>query len=379
MRLVHKGSVFLSHASIHYSRYLTTVTSFIDAWIPKMTSSFYYRPSDSIDLSTLSNIVLFQKKNLGDAALALPLIQALLSSNPNVQISVICSEAAQPLFKNQKRVKVSSKFGLNIFGRVGEADLCIDLHGHAKFRVMAKLAGTPCVGFSGDRGGARFLTHSVSGPKSGLRKKVFQNLDILRRLGSQPNVENCFLLTKEWLVANSQLPSNVFDRYVIVHPGSRWMFKSLGQQQWREVVRRIILDLDCGIIVTGGNTDMELRLADSLSSIDGVMNFVGKTNISELLGLINGALGYLGVDTFSSHLGSLLEVPGVVVFGPSDSRVWGPIETSPLKIFRLYKSDLSCIPCNLDGCGGGKASQCLLDIQPIELVTQFKHAVEARA
>lgn len=344
-----------------------------------MYPSFYYYPDDSIDLSAISRIILFQRKNLGDATLALPLIQALLKHNSDVLVSVICSEASEVLFKNHKRVFASSRFGISNLRQISKADLCIDLHGYFKFRMLARLAGTPCVGFSGDRGSERLLTHSVRVPQSGLRKKVLQNLDVARRLGFQPDLGDCLQLTRDWLVANSQLPSKALQHYAVVHPGSRWMFKTLTEQQWCDVVRRMRQEFDCEIVVTGGNTEMELGLGESLAKSAGVINLVGKTTVSELLGLIDGSLGYLGVDTFSSHLASFLEVPGVVIFGPSDSRVWGPMEPSPLKLFRLYGSDLSCIPCNMDGCGGGKASQCLLDIQPVELVAHFKRAVEARA
>ena len=343
-----------------------------------MRSTFYYHPSDSIDLSRVSKIVLFQRKNLGDAALALPLIQALIVSNPTVQIVVLCSEATQFLFEQEGRVIAVSEFGLKAVSEIRTSDLCIDLHGHFNFRMIARLMKIPLVGFDDDRGWMKWLTHSVCTAKSGSRKRIFQNLDVVRRLGFQPNIEYCCQLTRNWLAVKSQSPSNLPSRYFVVHPGSRWMFKTLSEAQWKEVVGRITLDTGFTVVVTGGDSQMELDLGESLGSLDGVINLVGKTNVSELLGVIKQSSGYLGVDTFASHLASLLEIPGVVIFGPSDASVWGPIEKSPLKLFRLYSSDFNCIPCNMDGCGGGKASQCLLDIQTRELLAHYKRAIEAR-
>ena len=343
-----------------------------------MRSSFYYRPSDSIDLSKVSKVVLFQRKNLGDAALALPLIQALISCNPRVRLVVVCSDATRFLFEKEGQVNICSDLGLKTISEMIASDLCIDLHGRFGFRMIARLMKIPLVGFDCDRGWVKWLTHPVGITKLGSRKKIHQNLDALRRLGFQPDINQCFRLTKEWLISKGRLPRNLPSQYIVVHPGSRWMFKTLSEMQWRELVEQLRLNTGLTVVITGGDSQMELELGESLGSLDGVINLVGETNISELLGVINQSSGYLGVDTFASHLASLLEIPGVVIFGPSDACVWGPTENSPLKLFTLHSRDFDCIPCNIDGCGGGKVSQCLLGIQCGEILAQYKRAVEAR-
>src|SRR5439155_778970 len=44
-----------------------------------------------------------------------------------------------------------------------------------------------------------------------------------------------------------------------------------------------------------------------------------------------------------------------VQFGPSGESEWGPWNV----IHRVIRSTHSCRPCGLDGCGGGKVSECL--------------------
>jgi heptosyltransferase-3 len=55
--------------------------------------------------------------------------------------------------------------------------------------------------------------------------------------------------------------------------------------------------------------------------------------------------------------------PTVALFGPSGDKEWGPWNV----VHRVVAADFSCRPCGLDGCGGGKVSECLTTL-PVEKV-----------
>jgi len=57
--------------------------------------------------------------------------------------------------------------------------------------------------------------------------------------------------------------------------------------------------------------------------------------------------------------------PVVALFGPSDERVWGPWRV-PHRVVEMHER-FACRPCGLDGCGGGKVSECLTRL-PVERV-----------
>ena len=48
------------------------------------------------------------------------------------------------------------------------------------------------------------------------------------------------------------------------------------------------------------------------------------------------------------------------LFGPSGDQEWGPWMVPSHTLI----SDISCRPCGMDGCGGGKISDCLEHIRP---------------
>jgi heptosyltransferase-3 len=56
------------------------------------------------------------------------------------------------------------------------------------------------------------------------------------------------------------------------------------------------------------------------------------------------------------HSAAAMGTPVVVLFGPSGEMQWGPWGVAA----RVIASDAHpCRPCGLDGCGGGKVSDCL--------------------
>jgi heptosyltransferase-3 len=56
------------------------------------------------------------------------------------------------------------------------------------------------------------------------------------------------------------------------------------------------------------------------------------------------------------HIAAAMGTPAVALFGPSGEVAWGPWQVPQ----RIVVSDRHpCRPCGLDGCGGGKVSECL--------------------
>ena len=110
------------------------------------------------------------------------------------------------------------------------------------------------------------------------------------------------------------------------------------------------------LVLTGVDSGLEGRFLEYLGDTTSVNNLSGKLNIAELSWVLKQSAGYIGVDTFASHLAHAHGKPGVVLFGPSDEVSWGPIN-GPLEV--VVNNGYKCRPCNLDGCAGSKRSECL--------------------
>ena len=163
-----------------------------------------------------------------------------------------------------------------------------------------------------------------------------------------PDLKECELTGRR---PSFQSSSKLQKPYIVIHAESRWTFKSLPEEAWDRLIESIHKQ----------HPKLEIRLTgsipkDQISATDYCADLRGKTTIRQLVNHIAGASYFIGIDSMASHLANLLCVQGIIIFGPTDSYIWGHSDgTAP-----PFKSKLfSCMPCNQDGCNGSKISQCL--------------------
>src|SRR5919108_550343 len=85
------------------------------------------------------------------------------------------------------------------------------------------------------------------------------------------------------------------------------------------------------------------------------INLAGQLSLKELGALTARARLFIGVDSMPMHLAAAMGTPTVALFGPSSEDEWAPWNVEQ----RVVTSTHSCRPCRVDGCGGGKVSECL--------------------
>ena len=100
------------------------------------------------------------------------------------------------------------------------------------------------------------------------------------------------------------------------------------------------------------------RLIDALQARlpQPALSLAGQLSLKELAALTARARLFIGVDSAPMHIAAAMGTPTVALFGPSGDREWGPWGVP----HRVVSSDAHpCRPCGIDGCGGGKVSDCL--------------------
>lgn len=76
------------------------------------------------------------------------------------------------------------------------------------------------------------------------------------------------------------------------------------------------------------------------------------------------------------RLGFIATTPVVALFGPSNENEWGPRQVPHRIVTSPYHP---CRPCRLDGCGGGKVSDCLASIAPVVVMAAVLSLLEEAA
>ncbi len=138
-----------------------------------------------------------------------------------------------------------------------------------------------------------------------------------------------------------------------------WKCKSY--PHWIKVIKVLEkIYSNCSIFLIGDNNDKEW--AKKVKSETNCTDMTGKLNILETAGLILQSDILLSTDTSVFHIADALNVPGVILFGPTLISKNGPLNDSIIPI----RSPLQCSPCQgsilVNTCPD--TSSCMKDIDP---------------
>lgn len=361
-------------------------------------------PADAINLSQVKRVLVTKLRHHGDVLLASPVLSALQAVAPHVQIdALVYADTAEMLSGHPDLAELHCiDRGWKKLGLLGQAqaewalfkrlqsrhyDLIIHLTEHPRGAWLSRLLKPRYAVAPRVNGRGRFwkgsFTHFVSPIMgSGRRHVVEQNLDALRRLGIQPPLEHRALT----LVPGAEADAHVAVRlqslglvpggFVHLHPPSRWHFKCWTPDGWAEIVRRIRV-AGWPVVLTAAPGDKEGQLVDQIQQALSrlgeapALSLAGSLSLKELAALTAQARCFAGVDSAPMHIAAAMRTPVVVLFGPSGEGHWGPWGTPRIGQHQVIalSTHYQCRPCGLDGCGGGKVSECLTSITPDDVWT----------
>jgi heptosyltransferase-3 len=321
--------------------------------------------------------------HIGDVLVSTPVFTALKEAYPGLSTTALVDEGTQAMVLNSPHVDqvltlqrpdsawaaALSNLKLLASLRRGRFDLAIDLSGGDRGAFLAFMSGAGRrVGFEPRKPHIRARAfHLLADPKGTQNHQVETLLRPVRLLGIEPR--DLALKLYPSAAALEQAGQLLAEQglgprgYALVHPTSRWMFKTWTPEGNAEVIRHL-LRRGLKVVLSAAPQSRELdflaQVRHCLGLAPGLVDLGGRLDLSLLAALIAQARVFFGVDSAPMHMAAALGVPVVVLFGPSGEKMWGPwqVESEVLTL------PLDCRPCGRDGCQGSKLSQCLLDIQP---------------
>jgi heptosyltransferase-3 len=226
-----------------------------------------------------------------------------------------------------------------------------------------------------DRGGLwrHSFTHIVPGSKGlPLRHTVETNLDALRRVGIQPAADERCLILVPGLAAEKAVSQHLAGfglcggDFIHIHPASRWFFKCWPVERMAALVAHLQGEGHT-VVLTAAPSEKEKAMIDAIQARleRPAFNLSGQLSLKELAALAKAAKLFVGVDSAPMHIASAVRTPVVALFGPSGEKRWGPWGV-PHRV--VASTAHPCRPCDIDGCGGGKLSDCLATLTVDEVL-----------
>ena len=348
--------------------------------------------ADAIDPATIRRVLVVKLRHHGDVLLASPVFTVLKRAAPTAEIDALVYKETAPMLANHPAISVvhtidrslkrsgvvaQARGELALWGALRERryDLVVHLTEHRRGAWMKIVCGARH-GVAPERRGAGWLwrtafAHRFPEPRATLRHRGELNLDALRRIGIWPADADKALVLVPGAAAEARadeiMRTHGLNRggFVLVHPGSRWMFKCWPAHATAALLDRLAAD-GWPLVLSGAPDAAERALVDAIRTAmrARAIDLAGALTLPELAALTGAARLFIGVDTAPMHIAAAMGTPVVALFGPSGEVEWGPWRVP----HRVVASRVHpCRPCGNNGCGGSNRSDCLLTLPETEV------------
>lgn len=341
-------------------------------------------------------ILVIRLSAIGDVIRTLPAVQALKTQLPS-SISWVVEEPSKTLLESQPEIDEVILFprkrwseGIRsirrwkrtffevvrfiFYLRGKNFDIALDFHGILKSGLLSFFSGAfKRVGFArrwSKEGNFLFSNVKVDLPEERI-SRYRRNFILLKGVGlntTDPPFQFHIPYKDRSYVDSffSQLPNPIQRPLIAIHPGSspKTIYKRWMPDRYGALADQIIREFKATVLFTWGPE--ELEEVKAIQSKMSELSFLGpRTHSLTQLGEIYRRCDlYIGGDTGPTHIASLVKVPVVVIFGPTD-----PVENEPLGFHKKVRKEVGCNPCRNRSC---KKMICLKAIEVEDVFNAVK-------
>lgn len=328
---------------------------------------------------------------IGDAVMTLPALKSVCAVYADNPISLLVKPSVAPLFEKEPGLADIITYDNGYRSLMGRLRLSMKLRSmdFAKailFQnafdagLLAFLAGIPeRIGYDRDAR-RRLLTMSIPcGPEELKLHHVHYYLNLLKAAGlpSEYSVPRITVSLDERIEARRKL--EILQRPILaLNPGAAYgSAKRWFPERFGAVAERFLLQTGGSIAILGGKgeTGIAAEIETHVRSGNGkLLNFAGRTELRELIGLVSESDLLLTNDSGTMHIGYAVGTPLTAVFGSTSPRLTGPPENGNVVI----RAMTACSPCFERVCRYGGDPECMASITTAEVYDGIKQIVPER-
>ena len=304
-------------------------------------------------------VLIIQTAFLGDAILALPIVQVLKKENPDWLIDFLCIPATAILFKHNPLVNkliVYDKRGQDFFARIknelkGNYDIVISPHRSARSALLAYFSKAK-QRITFDKSSLSFLYTDKIKYVTGIHE-IQRNLSLVAPLGlNESNIvrPELFLAKDEQDKIDTLLSVNQIkreDNLISLAPGTVWFTKRYPEEKFAKVLNLLKKD-NAKIFLIGSEADRELGNFLIVNSENkNIINTIGELNVLESAELIRRCKILLTNDSAPLHIANSVGTKVISLFGATVPQ-FGFFPYGESDVI-LETEGLPCRPCSIHG------------------------------
>ena len=298
------------------------------------------------------NILLIKFRNIGDVLLSTPLISNLKNIYPDSVIDFALNKGCEDMVSNNPNIKNIIVYDrprikkLGIFAQLKEEirftrnirknhyDMVINLTEGDRGAQLAFLSGAKIkFGFPVRKGLlSKIKIFDNLGDDKKWQHTVEKDLQFINFLDKEVNKKEVkiYWSSKVGQEIDTILVDNNIERFVHIHPVSRWMFKCWEDDRMARIIDYLQQDKGLKVIITGAPVKKELDRINKILSLCKTepVNLSGKLTLKHLACLSSKAKLFFGVDTAPMHMAAATNTPIITLFGASYPVIWGPWNNS---------------------------------------------------
>nr|WP_298923391.1 glycosyltransferase family 9 protein [uncultured Allomuricauda sp.] len=336
-----------------------------------------------------SHILVIRLSAMGDVAMTIPVLIALLAKNPELKITVLTKKPFTPIFSGLENVEVyvadvkKTHKGLVGLWRLYQElkklqiDYVADLHNVLRSRILKKyfaLGKIPFIQIDKGRVEKKALTRSKNKSFKQLKTTHQRYADVFADLGFPIDLSNTKLLDRQPLSEKVlELVGQDTKKWVGVAPFAAHEGKMYPLTQMKQVIEALNNTNKYKIALFGGGANEIKQLEGIEKEFEGVVNMAGRLNLSEELSLISNLDLMLSMDSGNAHLAANYGIPVVTIWGLTHPYVgFYPFNQSLENALLVDRKQFPLIPSSVYGNKLPKGyDNVMQSITPEQVVTKI--------
>lgn len=312
--------------------------------------------------------------NIGDVVCTTPVLRALVDRPDHPRVSVLVGPKAAALFQGDAALDKVIAYDKHM--SLGQKLMFVRLLKTKGFDEVVDLRNSlfpvAILGWRGLR--SLFLSRGKKAGHAVLRhwRRAFGKDPVASELLFHVQASEKAQKRAEALLSGVQGP------FVAVAPGAASDLKRWPLEKFAEILRRLGKAGFGQAVLVGGPENQSLSAKLQELAPGCALDLTGKTNLPELTAVLKRASVVLSNDSGPMHIAAALGTPVVAIFGPSDSRRYGPFGAG----HAVVRQELPCSPCGKAQCHLGTHA-CMVDLETEQvwkaLETSFRASVSWRS